>query len=145
VTDQPKRIEIQLRGRGEDIIRTFQLRAFQTLTSATPVDTGFARGGWTPSVGSAIVNPERRPPGAGTKDDPGPNRGAISSAAQSKLDANRTKALAIAATYNLQQGAVFITNAVPYVVFLNEGSSAQAPKKFVERALQVALQSLSGG
>lgn len=144
MVDQSKRIEKELRAAGAAAIRRLQLRSFQALTSATPVDTGFARAGWTPSVGSAIAEPNPRPAGAGSRDAPGPNRGAVEAQASSNLSANQAKALQIAATYRLEQGSVFLTNAVPYVVFLNEGSSSQAPSKFVERALSAALLSLGG-
>lgn len=46
----------------------------------------------------------------------------------------------IASTYRLAQGVIFIVNNVRYGVFLNRGSSAQAPAMFVEQALATAVR-----
>jgi len=118
-----------IEGGTAEVIRRIQLRSLQTLASATPVDTGHARSGWTPNVGSPVVDRLDRP-----KDDT-----TAKGAASSRLAANRAKAEAIAKTYLLRQGRVFISNNVPYVVFLDQGSSAQAPANFVERALATAI------
>lgn len=115
-----------------EVVRRIELRAFQALTSATPVDLGTARSGWTPSVGSAI---EERITGTG--DDTADRQ-----AAAARLSENTAKARQIAETYLLSQGKAFITNPVPWIVPLNEGSSSQAPSKFVERAIDTALRSL---
>lgn len=48
------------------------------------------------------------------------------------------------ATYRLGQGSVFISNNVPYIVYLNQGSSSQAPPGFVETAVEVAIQNVAG-
>jgi hypothetical protein len=132
VTSQSKRIEVQLKGTAGNAVRKFQLRFFQAVTSATPVDTGFARAGWTPTVGSPIADRLERPK----------ERSAAETAAVARLAENGSRASAISGTYKLEQGKVFISNAVPYIVFLNDGSSSQAPKKFVERAIEAALLSL---
>jgi len=118
-----------IEGGTAEVVRRIQLRALQTLASATPVDTGHARSGWTPNVGSPVVDRLDRP------NDETVARGAASSRAA----ANRAKAQAIAKSYLLRQGSVFISNNVPYVVFLDQGSSAQAPANFVERALTTAI------
>lgn len=132
MTDQARKIEVQLKGAAQTVIRTFQLRFFQAVTSATPVDTGFARAGWTPSAGSAITDRLDRPA----------DLDVARSSATARLTENQTRAATIASTYKLEQGRVFITNAVPYIVFLNDGTSSQAPKKFVERAIEASLLSL---
>ena len=49
-------------------------------------------------------------------------------------------AQALAGGYKLRQGQVFIWNPVFYVVFLNQGSSAQAPKRFIDRAIAKAVR-----
>ena len=40
--------------------------------------------------------------------------------------------------YRLGQGTIFITNSVPYIVFLEEGSSDQAPRGMTRFAIQAA-------
>lgn len=110
-------------------MRRLQLRAFQALTSATPVDTGFARAGWTPSVGAPDPGPSDRP----TK--PTVARAQAAALFQSHQQASQL----LASNYKLAQGAVFIVNNVRYVVFLNAGSSAQAPALFVEQAVARAV------
>lgn len=111
-------------------VRQLQLRAFQALTSATPVDTGFARAGWSPSVGAPDPGPEDRP------SDP-----QVASAQASALfAAHAAAAQAIARSgANLRGQPVFLVNPVRYLEFLNQGTSAQAPAMFVERALATAL------
>lgn len=116
----------------QDVVGRLQLSVFQILTTETPVDTGFARGAWTPSLGTA-QNAELVPPR---------RREAKKSAGERNLVANRAKAEAIARTYQISQGPVFISNNVPYIGFLNEGSSAQAPARFVEAAIAKALRSI---
>lgn len=113
----------------ERVMRRLQLRAFQALTSATPVDTGFARAGWTPSVGAPDPGPSERP-----------SKPAVARAQAEALFGSHSRAAELlASSYRLGQGAVFIVNNVRYVVYLNAGSSAQAPALFVERAVATAI------
>lgn len=118
-----------IQGGSSELMRRLELRAMQTLVSATPVDTGHARSGWTPSVGSAVSDALEL----------GSKKSETRRNANSRLRDNRAKAKAIAETYQLKQGTVFISNNVPYVVFLDQGSSAQAPANFIERALVAAI------
>lgn len=79
----------------------------------TPVDTGFARGNWVPTVGAPSMLPVSRldPTGAGA-------------VARIKIFGQR---------YTLGT-TVFITNNAPYIGRLNAGSSRQAPAGFVEQS-----------
>lgn len=79
------------------------------LRRTTPVDTGNARANWVPSVGSPAPRGDRA---AGT---------------------------AAVLAYRLEQGALYVSNGVPYIRQLNNGSSKQAPALFVERAVDVAI------
>lgn len=79
------------------------------LRRTTPVDTGNARANWVPSVGSPAPRGDRA---AGT---------------------------AAVMAYQLGQGALYVSNGVPYITYLNNGSSRQAPALFVEAAVDVAL------
>lgn len=132
VLKNTKQVQAILEGASSEVVRRIQLRAMQTLPSATPVDTGHARSAWTPNVGSPVVDRLDRPSDAK----------AARGAASGRAAANRAKAEGIARSYLLRQGKVFISNNVPYVVFLDQGSSAQAPANFVERALTAAILSV---
>ena len=86
----------------------------------TPVDTGWARANWVPNIGSSITSTTGTPKG-------------VSSSGQQAGVAK------IATSYKYSQGPIFISNNVPYIVFLNEGSSAQAPRGFIQNAISKAV------
>lgn len=131
---QVTRIEVELLGAVGKIVGQVQLRCLQTLASATPVDTGFARANWAPSTGSPIIERQEKP-----KDDK-----AARSVARAKRSANLERAKAIASTYSVRLGNAYLTNNVSYMQYLNEGSSAQAGAKFVEKAIEAAVRSFQG-
>lgn len=85
----------------------------------TPVDTGWARVNWIPSIGQAIAKP------SGTRES-------VSGTAQQA-------GMASLGGYHITDGMVFVANPVPYIVKLNEGSSPQAEAQFVERAVEKAV------
>jgi hypothetical protein len=87
----------------------------------TPVDTGHARANWVPSVGSPALDEV-----AGTSSSA--HDAGVAAVLQFKLDA----------------GALFVSNAVPYIRRLNEGHSKQAPALFVEAAVDRALTTIQG-
>ncbi len=126
------RVEVRILTDVQTAVRRFELRAYQAISIATPVDTGFARASWTPSVG---------PLGEGLGESPKSEDDARQAAAKLR-PTNQAKAEALAKTYQVEAGRVFLTNPVPYIGPLNTGSSSQAPKKFVERAIMTAVQSL---
>ena len=121
MTDQPEKIAEILNTVASRFVRVFQLRALQALASGTPVDTGYARSGWTPSVGAPMASAEDRPK----------SESAARSAARARRAQNNAMSRDIATTYKIDFGPVFVSNAVPYLVYLNLGSSAQAGAKFV--------------
>lgn len=90
----------------------------------TPVDTGWARANWVPQIGAPFTGT------AGSRGQA--EAGSVSQAEQSAGEASLF-------TYRLERGQVWISNNVPYIVRLNEGSSRQAPAKFVEAAIQKAI------
>lgn len=112
----------EFRGFTERIVRRIVLDATANLTEDTPVDTGWARANWIPSIGA----PPSQPTGSPT------DVGAARAAQQQGV-------AAIAVGYTLEQGNVSITNNVPYIRRLNEGSSGQAPAMFVQSAIARAL------
>jgi hypothetical protein len=116
-----------LEGFIDQVIRKLVLDIVANLVSApdtgygTPVDTGWARANWVPNIGAPQTTTE------GTRE--AAEAGSVSTAGQQAAVAR------VAASYRRSQGPVFITNNVPYVVFLNEGSSKQAPRGFVQNAI----------
>jgi hypothetical protein len=123
----------------ERAMRRLQLRVFQVLVVETPVLTGFARAGWSPSTGSPKPGPADSAL-AGTGQPRERLEDLARQQAAALLGKNRKAAEAIAQGYRLKQGAVFIVNNVRYVTYLNEGTSAQAPAKFVEMAITTAVR-----
>lgn len=89
----------------------------------TPVDTGWARANWIPSVGSPTTAP------VGSPD-------AVSSAA-----ATQQAAIAEVAAYRGDQD-LWVTNNVDYISRLNDGSSKKAPAGFVDSAIKRAVETL---
>jgi hypothetical protein len=92
----------------EDTVIGVTLAVDSELVNTTPVDTGRARSNWLPSLN----RPDGRQVGVGQKPD---TRNAI-------------------ARYKLSD-TIFITNNLPYITKLNEGSSQQAPAGFVDAAI----------
>ena len=87
----------------------------------TPVDTGWARANWLVNVGTPFLAPLGEYTGKTTTVRVGTG-------------------LANIATYKLGP-KVFISNNVPYITRLNEGSSKQAPEGFVQAAIKRAVTS----
>lgn len=111
----------------ERIVTKITLDITANLIEQTPIDTGWARANWVPSIGQDrivslqnIVNPS-------------PTDVAGAKASQSEGIAS------VATGFKLADKAVFISNNVPYIVRLNEGSSKQAPAGFVTSAIQKAV------
>jgi len=104
-----KEIAIRETERGiEGEFRRFIVGADQAIVSRTPVDTGRARGGWIMSFGSF------RPTPSTSTGRPNTSRGNA---------------------WTVGKGNVFIHNSVEYIVFLDEGSSPQAPQGILDPAV----------
>lgn len=101
------------------IVRKAALVALRDLVLATPVDTGRARGNWQVEIGGSVVGE------SGFEDKSG--------------DAAIRIGTATISTFGKGDGSIFIGNNVPYIGRLNEGSSAQAPAGFVEKAVRGAV------
>lgn len=119
----------------EDLVRRLATNVTAELQRTTPVDTGWARANWIPQLGV---------PFTGNTEEIDPTPADVAGAA-----AQQAAGLAAVVGYRLELGAVFISNNVPYILTLNDGSSRQAPSMFVERAIEVAvndvLQDLDSG
>jgi len=93
----------------------------------TPVDTGWARANWFANIGVPV-----------TEAAPNPNESGATVAATGEREARLGGVL----SYKLASGPVFISNNVPYILRLNEGTSKQAPAGFVQKAIQKAITQL---
>lgn len=110
----------------ERLVQRVTLRITANLQEDTPVDTGWARSNWVPSIGDPFRGLAGSKNGDITLIDPSPSE-------TGKAD--------VAANYKLTMGAVYISNNVPYILALNEGHSGQAPRAFVQADILKALNS----
>lgn len=99
--------------------RTVAEHVVEFVATQTPIDTGRASGNWITQIGS---------PDTGY--DPNETGGPQTSIDRAKA---ALAALAVGQT-------VYISNNVPYIVPLNQGTSSQAPAGFVEMSAVSALQ-----
>ena len=104
----------------ERSIRKITLDVTANLIESTPVDTGWARANYVPSVGKSFEGTD------GTREQA--LKGSVSQAQQVS---GKGEVLA----YKLPQGAVFVTNNVPYVPRLNN----VLDPGFVQRAVAKAV------
>lgn len=105
-----------IRDRISRVVRDTVLLAVERLRDATPVDTGHAMSNWVPSVGAPFTGID------GSREN-------VSFAAQQA-------GIRQVQRYDVgRDGQVFIRNNVPYLKYLDAGSSQQAPPNFVALAL----------
>lgn len=141
---QTDKIVKALERTAERVVAKISLDITANLTAAaaeggTPVDTGWASANWVPVIGAA----SKVTAGGPSRDSKGRFKGKGSRRDSGEIAAARGAQLAGEAkliTYKLSQGTVFISNNVPYIGILNNGSSQQAPKAFIERAIEKALK-----
>ena len=100
------------------MVRATALIINQVLISETPVDTGHAKANWQVGISAPITSEidEEDPSGASTIER---NASTIRSAPPRK--------------------DIILSNNVPYINKLNEGSSSQAPPQFVQIAVATAV------
>lgn len=100
----------------EEIVSSVASEIGAEVVPATPVDTGFARGNWRPSlnVPSPVPVTILDPTGAATV----------------------SRIRAVAQSYRVGD-TIFIRNNADYIDLLNRGSSPQAPPGFVQVAVRV--------
>lgn len=100
------------------VIRQVAVVVDQVLVMSTPVDTGRARGAWLATVGA-----------------PTDAEGPLDKEGGSTITANN----AVIETRRDDGGqSIFITNNVPYIVPLDNGTSVQAPGGMTAQAIQAA-------
>ena len=108
----------------DEMVRRTAVAVNQTVTLATPVDTGRARGNWQAEVGRPLLEEtDRLDPGGATT-----------------VSANNVRIAAYSG-----QGSVFLSNNVPYINRLNQGHSAQAPAGFVEISIAAGVAAARRG
>ncbi len=127
-TSQIQAIVTNLEDITEKVVTKITLDVTANLIETTPVDTGWARANWVPAIGSVNTT---APSFTSTK--PSTSEVQTSNVAQQSATVN------IVTSYTLPQGKVFISNNVPYIIKLNNGSSKQAPAGFVQRAIKKAI------
>jgi hypothetical protein len=94
------------------LVRKVALATDTAVVLATPVDTGRARSNWQVGIGEAksgTVGPQ--------------SQAEVLSEAKTKIDKYKG------------EGEIHLTNNLPYINPLNEGSSKQAPSGYVEKAV----------
>jgi hypothetical protein len=111
----------------DNLVKKVILAVDQAVVLATPVDTGRARANWRPSIGAMVTStlPEPKSPGEGL-------RTAIAAGediANKYIGGNNSP-------------HVHITNNLPYIQYLNQGSSKQAPANFVNTAILLAISAI---
>ena len=103
------------------ILRVTALTVNQTVILATPVDTGHARANWQIGIDAPI-----------TEEIDEDDEGGLTTVA-------RNASIIRSAT---PRKAIVLSNNVPYINLLNEGSSSQAPAQFVQLAILDAINAV---
>lgn len=118
-------IMTRLTERTEQVCVELAINAHAELVEATPVDTGWARANWIPSLGSPAV--------------------VVVGAADAVDKAPQEAGLAAVLAFKLTDKAIFVSNHVPYISRLDAGSSDQAPAGFVRTAMAKAVVAQGNG
>lgn len=113
----------------EDTCIELSVNLVAGLTEDTPVDVGWARANWVPTLGAPWDAPDQL-------------------TEPTTADANRQaavqqQAVAQILSFTLGDGVIFATNNVPYIGRLNDGWSKQAPAGFIEARIDRELARLS--
>jgi hypothetical protein len=108
----------------KSLVLELMLECQANIIEATPIDTGWARSNWFVVFGE------------GKDISYNPN---ISIATAKNL---QTFYLYKMLEWDRDKGEIYIVNNVPYISYLNEGSSDQAPSGFVQKAIAKAVNSL---
>lgn len=127
MVNQVRQIIAELDNFTEFRIRQLTAEVTSLLIETTPVDTGWARANWVPNFSSPSV--DRRELSREEQASELPS-------AQARQQGGIAR---VVAGYTLARGEVFISNGVPYITRLNDGSSRQAPAMFVQTAIRRAV------
>ena len=105
------------------VVRQAAVAVNQTVTLATPVDTGRARANWQVGIGAPVLEATED-----TDKDGGPT-----------INRNNGKI-----ALRRERQTIYISNNVSYIGSLNAGSSAKAPAGFVEEAVSTGVSAVEG-
>jgi len=112
------------------LVQEITLSVNGQLVKTTPRDTGWARNNWIPEIGHAYAGT------SGTRE--AAEQGVIDQSSQQQGVAK------ILTSYSIERGPVYITNNVPYIGELNDGSSKQAPAGFVQLSIARGIENVKG-
>ena len=128
--------EKRMNRRGASVIRNVErgmrrsgIQALQTASLATPVDTGFARGNWNPSIGKPDFTLHERVGG----DSPGINGGNAAAA-----HSNVMSKTALLNKWKINMLSIFIANGTPYILQLNDHNHSPQGSRMAEQAVLAA-------
>ena len=120
----------------DDAVREVSVRVtleiVAELQATTPVDTGWARANWIPSIGAP--SPAAQAPGS--SGNVGQAVGAQQAGIASLVVHGQARGTAPV--------SLFVTNGVPYIRRLNDGWSQQAPARFIEASIERAIARVAG-
>lgn len=125
--DQIDAIIADLDANAEQVAIDLALEITADLQVNTPIDIGWARAGWTPTIGEPYQG------GRDLKPDP-----ALVTVARARQAEGLNEVL----QYRLTDGPIWITNNVVYINRLNEGWSKQAPSGFVQTTIAQAVETV---
>lgn len=93
----------------EDVVSAAIFQICEAIITATPIDTGRARGGWVPSIDKIKI------------EETNPDKTGARTVARVKLEAEKAS------------GSIFyLINNVYYIAYLEHGSSGQAPQGMIK-------------
>jgi hypothetical protein len=128
----------QVENSASRIVKAVAVRSLKSLVRNTPADKGVARSNWRVGIGA----PTRAVIGAYA---PGKNLGIGENAnASAAINAGRARINSLRSSTRGLETSIYISNAAPYIEKLNNGSSTQVGKYFIQRALLEAQTELSG-
>lgn len=138
--DFSRRMKIIARGVNENsdkLVRKIAVAVDTTVVLATPVDTGRARSNWRVAIGTmpdlSIIAPYV------------PGEGNSTGEACARVQIQYAEMIIKGYRGGAQlQPTIFISNNLPYIIPLNNGHSAQAPKAFVEKAVVNGIKMITG-
>ena len=115
-------------------VRRAAIKTDQTVVVGTPVDTGRAKSNWLVSLGTPVFEENE----AFTPGEKGSTQFANEQAAIAQ-------GIGVIGQWSIFRGSIFITNSLPYIQSLEEGSSAQSPAGMVKRAVQAGSLAFKAG
>lgn len=125
--DRMKKIARNVQINANEVLKRTALNIDKNIILTTPVDTGRARANWQVQINF---------PASGEVNSP---NNEYDKTGQTYISFNQSAILAFPKNVN----TIHITNNLPYINRLNDGYSAQAPAKFVQKAIQLTVANLN--